>query len=70
MGAVQADQDTSFQAMKERLLQIINIVKSDPAIATFNAFTGGDGGGGATTNTAAHIHRRRRSRSGKSRRRW
>ncbi len=52
MGAVQADQDTSFQAMRERLVQIINIVKSDPAIDTFNAFTGGGGGGGATTNTA------------------
>ena len=34
----------------ERLLQILEIVKADPAIATIDAFTGG--GGGATTNTA------------------
>ena len=52
MGTIQADQDTSFQAMQERLLEMIEIVKADPAIATFNGFTGGGGGGGATTNTA------------------
>ena len=52
MGAIQADQDTSFQAMRERLLKVIEIIKSDPAVDTVNGFTGGGGGGGSTTNTA------------------
>ena len=51
MGAILADQDTSFQAMNNILLQMIGIVKADPAIANVLAFTGG-GGGGTTTNTA------------------
>jgi len=50
MGAIQADQDTSFQAMNNLLLQMAAIVKDDPGVATVLAFTGG-GGGGTTTNT-------------------
>jgi len=50
-GSVQADQDTSFQAMEQRLLQIIQIVKADPGIDNVIGFTG-SGGGGTTTNTA------------------
>src|SRR5438132_9081908 len=49
-GAIQAEQDTSFQAMLGRLTQFVDIVKSDPAVATVMAFTGG-GAGGSTTNT-------------------
>lgn len=52
MGAIQADQDTSFQSMQKRLLQMIDIISKDPAVDTVNGFTGGGGGGGATTNTA------------------
>jgi len=39
-GSIQADQATSFQAMKERLLQINTIIKEDPAVLRgLNAFT-------------------------------
>jgi multidrug efflux pump len=44
MGAVQADQDTSFQAMNQTLLQVVNGVKADPAVATVVGFTGGGSG--------------------------
>jgi hydrophobe/amphiphile efflux-1 (HAE1) family protein len=48
MGAIQADQDTSFQALQRRLTQFVDIVMSDPAVETVVAFTGGNQG---TTNT-------------------
>ncbi len=32
MGAVQADQDTSFQSMSDRLTQFVAIIKTDPAV--------------------------------------
>ena len=41
MGSIQADQDTSFQAMDKILLQMIKIVVADPGIDTVNGFTGG-----------------------------
>jgi multidrug efflux pump len=50
-GSIQADQDSSFQTMNGLLLRMIDIVKTDPAIANVVGFTGG-GGGGTTTNTA------------------
>src|SRR6266850_93508 len=49
-GAIQGEQDTSFQAMQARLAAFVDIIKSDPAVATVMAFTGGAGPGG-TTNT-------------------
>ncbi len=52
VGNVQADQDTSFEAMQQRLLRIIQIVDSDPGVDNVIGFTGSGGGGGATTNTA------------------
>src|SRR5712672_2219987 len=48
-GSIQGEQDTSFQAMQARLGAFVEIVKSDPAVATVMAFTGG--GAGTTTNT-------------------
>ncbi|HMD76282.1 MAG TPA: multidrug efflux RND transporter permease subunit [Terracidiphilus sp.] len=51
-GSIQADQDTSFQAMNKILLQMVNIVAADPAVDTVNGFTGGGGGGGGAANTA------------------
>jgi len=52
IGAIQADQHTSFQLMRQKLTQFINIVKSDPAVATVVGFTGGSGPGpGGATNT-------------------
>ncbi len=51
-GNVVADQSISFQAMQQKMLQIVTIVSRDPAVAHVVAFTGGGGGpGGGTTNT-------------------
>jgi multidrug efflux pump len=47
-GAVQAQQDTSFQAMEGRMNRFVDIIKTDPAVANVLAFTGGPGG---PTNT-------------------
>jgi len=51
-GSIQADQDTSFQAMNKILLQMVNIVTADPAVDTDIGFTGGGGGSGGAANTA------------------
>ncbi len=53
MGAVFADQDTSFQAMHDRLVQVIKVINQDPAVDNVLAFTGGDGG--ATNNARSFI---------------
>jgi multidrug efflux pump len=50
-GSIQAAQSISFQAMQEKLTQVVNIIRSDPAVEAVGGFTGGSGGGGATTNT-------------------
>jgi len=50
MGAIQGDQDTSFQAMDRILLQMVKIVAADPGVDTVNGFTGGSWAG--TSNTA------------------
>jgi multidrug efflux pump len=51
-GAMQADQATSFQAMKDRMLQVVKTVMADPAVETLNASTGAGGWGGGGTNAA------------------
>jgi multidrug efflux pump len=51
IGMIQADQDTSFQAMNRILRQMNKILLADPAVETAASFTG-SGGGGATLNTA------------------
>ncbi len=43
-GRVLAVQDTSFQAMEKRMLQIVKIVKADPAVDNVAAFMGGTTG--------------------------
>jgi multidrug efflux pump len=48
-GIIQAEQDISFQAMREKLTGVVGIIKSDPDVNYAAAFTGG---GGTTTNTA------------------
>jgi multidrug efflux pump len=40
-GSLLADQDTSFQALDKVLLQMIDIVKTDPGVANALGFTGG-----------------------------
>jgi multidrug efflux pump len=47
MGAIQADQDTSFQAMQNILRQSMKIIRSDPGVSSVEGFTGG-----GITNTA------------------
>ena len=51
-GNIQADQSTSFQAMRDKLLQAVNIIGKDPDVEYVTGFTGGSGGGSATTNRA------------------
>jgi multidrug efflux pump len=41
-GGIQGAQDTSYQAMQAKLLQYVNIVKADEAVAAVTAFTGGN----------------------------
>lgn len=40
-GSIQADQATSFQAMLPKLKEFIDIVRTDPAVASVTGFTGG-----------------------------
>jgi hydrophobe/amphiphile efflux-1 (HAE1) family protein len=49
-GSIQAAQDMSFQAMQGKLLDIVDVIKTDPDVDYVIGFTGG--GGGSTTNTA------------------
>ncbi|UFS69214.1 multidrug efflux RND transporter permease subunit [Geomonas sp. RF6] len=49
--SIQASQDTSFQAMSQKLAQVAEIIKKDPDVEYVAGFTGGGGGGGSTTNT-------------------
>ena len=48
-GSFVGDQSISFQSMQAKMIKLSNIVKSDPGVATIQAFTGG--GGGTTSNT-------------------
>ena len=48
MGAIQADQDTSFQALRQKLGQFVEVVMADPAVDSVVGLTGGTQG---TSNT-------------------
>jgi hydrophobe/amphiphile efflux-1 (HAE1) family protein len=48
-GGILAAQDVSFQSMKEKLAEVVDVVGKDPAVDTVIGFTGG--GGGSTVNT-------------------
>jgi len=50
MGAVQADQATSFQSITRKLEEFVDIIRADPAVDHVVAFTGGRNSRG--TNTA------------------
>src|SRR5258705_123247 len=50
-GSIVAAQDTSFQAMRDKVTRYAEIVRGDPAVATVTAYTGG-GARGTTVNTA------------------
>jgi len=52
-GAIQAAQDTSFQAMQQRLHAVVGVITEDPAVGNVIGFTGGSSGpGGVATNVA------------------
>jgi multidrug efflux pump len=42
VGSVQASQDISFQAMRDKMTQFVNIVMQDPSVNTVVAFAGGN----------------------------
>jgi multidrug efflux pump len=48
VGTMQADQNSSFQAMQQLLRQFVTLVSADPAVDNVVAFTGGNAG---ATNT-------------------
>jgi hydrophobe/amphiphile efflux-1 (HAE1) family protein len=50
-GNIQASQDISFQAMRGKLSQIVDIIRKDPDVEYVTGFTGGRGGGGSTVNS-------------------
>jgi len=57
-GTIVADQSTSFQAMRDHIIQLLKIVMKDPAIDNLNVYvgsTGAGGGGGAINNGRMNI---------------
>jgi multidrug efflux pump len=51
IGSIQADQNISFQLMRQKLTQFVDIVRNDVAVDTVVGFTGGGAPGSASTNT-------------------
>ena len=51
IGSIQADQGISFQAMREKLADFIDIVRADPAVENVVGFSGGGGFGGRNTGS-------------------
>jgi multidrug efflux pump len=45
-GGIRADQSISFQAMQQKLRQLVDIIRKDPAVDTVVGFTGGSRAGG------------------------
>jgi multidrug efflux pump len=45
-GGLRADQSISFQAMQEKLRELVNIIRADPAVENVVGFTGGARAGG------------------------
>ena len=53
-GGIVADQSISFQLMKDKLGQLMEIVQGDPAVESVAGYTGaGSGGGAGATNTGS-----------------
>jgi hydrophobe/amphiphile efflux-1 (HAE1) family protein len=44
VGFIQADQDTSFSSMRQKVKSVADVVQQDPAVDVVTAFTGGGGG--------------------------
>ena len=43
-GQIRSDQASSFQAMRDRVVQVVNVVIEDPAVDGLNAYVGGGNG--------------------------
>ncbi len=54
-GTLLADQDISFQALKQKLAAVVDIIQSDPAVDNVIAFIGGGGGGAAATQNSGRM---------------
>jgi multidrug efflux pump len=53
-GGIVADQSISFQLMKDKLVQLMDVVQADPAVQSVAGYTGaGSGGGSSQTNTGS-----------------
>jgi multidrug efflux pump len=52
-GRIQGQQDVSFLQMKQKMLQLVDITKNDPAVVNSLSFLGGGGPGGGSSNTAS-----------------
>lgn len=50
--SIQADQNISFQAMKQKLTEYVELIRKDPSIENVVGFVGG-GGGSSTTNSGS-----------------
>ncbi len=51
--SIQAEQNISFQALKEKLTEFVRLVNEDPAVQNIVAIVGGNGPGGNTTNSGS-----------------
>ncbi|MFI4962663.1 MAG: efflux RND transporter permease subunit [Legionellales bacterium] len=51
--SLQADQNTSFQALEKKILQFVTLILQDPAVSNLGAFIGNGGAGGNSTNTGS-----------------
>jgi multidrug efflux pump len=54
-GSIQAAQDVSFQAMRDKLAAVVDVIKRDPDVDAVLGFTGGGGGGGGSAGNTARV---------------
>jgi multidrug efflux pump len=55
VGSIQADQSISFQLMQQKLTQLVDIVRQNPAVDTAVGFTGGGPGPGAGSTNSGTV---------------
>ncbi len=66
-GGLRADQSISFQAMQEKLRELVNTIRRDPAVETVVGFTGGSrAGGGFLFVNLKPVSQRRGGESGQA----
>lgn len=53
-GGIRADQSISFQQMQDKVRQLVEIIRADPAVDTVVAFTGGGRAGGGFLQISLH----------------